>query len=72
MTGEQISATQTNHRRGMGAEEPLAARCKAHSRWGICCKFFGKKIAILMPFGLHFACFQTHSKEQNFWDLKAS
>ena len=51
---------------GMGAEEPLAARCKAHSRWGICCKFFGKKIAILMPFGLHFACFQTHSKEQNF------
>ena len=39
------------------------------SRWAIFCKFLGK-MAIVMPFGLHFARFQSHLKEQNFWDLK--
>ena len=39
----------------MGAQPPAAGQ------------FFGKKMAILMRFGSHFACFQSHIlKEQNF------
>ena len=38
---------------------------EAPSRWAILCKVF-KKMAILMPFGSHFARFQSNLKEQNF------
>ena len=40
--GEQISATQTCHRRGLGAEPPAAGRFFVS---------FWKKMALLMPFG---------------------
>ena len=50
--GEQISATQTYHRRGLEVI-PFFSN-------------FLEKIAILMPFGLHFAYFQSHLKQQNF------
>ena len=35
------------------------------------CKFL-EKMAILMPFGSHFSRFQSHLKEQHFWDLRAN
>ena len=38
---------------------------EAPSSWAIFCKFL-EKMAILMPFGSHFARFQNHLKEQNF------
>ena len=41
----------------MGAEPPAAGRFFVS---------FWKKMAILMPFGLHFARFQSNLKEQNF------
>ena len=62
---------------GPGGEAPSRRKLwgpddVALSRWAIFCKFLGKKIALLMPFGLHFARFQIHLKEQSFWDLKAN
>ena len=41
---------------GSGGKDP--------SRWLISCVFL-KKIAILMPFGSHFAYFQSYLKQQN-------
>ena len=54
--------------------KPLAAggyEGETPSRWAIYLKFF-EKIALLMLFGLHFTRCQSHLKEQNFLDLKAS
>ena len=48
---EQISATQTYHRRELRL-------------WGLW--QFLQKIAILMPFGSHFACFQSYLNKQKF------
>ena len=68
--GEQISATQTSYKRGLGAEPPAAGDCGSlgakHPAAGQFFVSFWKKIAILMPFGSHFARFQSHLKEQNF------
>ena len=44
--GEQSSLVQTYHSQGSGGH-----------RWAVFWKFFWKKIAILMPFGSHFAWF---------------
>ena len=61
---------------GMEAEPPFAggygslgAKHPAAGRFFV---IFGKKMTILMRFGPHFARFQSHLKEQNFRDLKAS
>ena len=74
--GEQIRATQTYHRRGLGdppqgTQRLLGCGGKAPSHWAISCNFL-EKIVILMPFGSHFAYFQSHLNQQNFWDLKAN
>ena len=39
------------------------------SRWAIFCKFL-KKIALLMPFGSHFAGFQRHLKRTKFFEIR--
>ena len=42
---------------GLRAKPPVAGRFLV---------IFWKKVALLMPFGLHFARFQIHLKEQSF------
>ena len=54
---EQISATQTYHKRELRL-------------WGL--GQFLEKIVFLMPFGSHFACFQSYLNKQNFWDVRAN
>ena len=44
---------------------------EAPSRWVIFCKFL-EKTASLMTFESHFAPFQSHSKQQFFFNLKAN
>ena len=67
---EQISTTQTCHRRGLGAEPPAAGGYESlgarHPAAGQFFVSFWKKMAILMPFGSHFARFQRHLKHQIF------
>ena len=58
--------SQTGPRGGATSRRKLwKPRAEAPSRWAIFCKFL-EKIAILMPFGSHFARFQSHLKEQSF------
>ena len=45
----------------------LRAKYPAAGRFFV---IFWKKMTILMRFGSHFERFQSHLKEQNFWDLK--
>ena len=60
----------------MGAELPAAggygSLVAKHQAAGQFLVSFWKKMAILMPFGSHFARFQSHLKEQNFYELKAN
>ena len=57
-------------KRGLGAEPPAAGGYGSlgakHPAAGQFLVSFLKKMAVLMPFGSHFARFQSHLKEQNF------
>ena len=65
-----------SHKRGLGAKPPVAGDYGSlgtkHPAAGRYFESFWKKMPILMPFGSHFARFQSHLKEQNFGDLKAN
>ena len=57
-------------RRGLGAEPPAAGGYGSleakHPHAGQFFVSFWEKMAILMPFGSHFARFHSYLKEQNF------
>ena len=56
--------------RSLAIQSLLGCGSKALSRWAISCNFF-EKIAILMPFGSHFAYFQSHLKKAKFLRFKS-
>ena len=62
--GEQISATPTSHRQGL-AGRGYGGVGQSIQPLGDFFNFL-EKIAILMPFGSHFACFQSHFKNKIF------